>query len=221
MKNLIYILLTVTLSTTPLHSQTKMQTSLYVLNGRFLRSNIPFDRSINTLNDMSLTKLAKITPLYQRKSHWHYHFNNLGVLGNGSNNSNSNSVGENIGSFGAGVITGGVLGGGLALTSFKVYTSADSDNIGGVIMAITGGIAGYTIGNALGVNWFKKLSGGKGSFGATFLGSFVGLLAGSAGLYVSEKILSDPNSGGNDKMSGVIFFVGPPIGAIIGYNISQ
>lgn len=131
-------------------------------------------------------------------------------------------AGQTIGCFASGTAAGGLLGGAIGALSYYTFTSdEDQDNISGTTGFIVGGLLGYTVGNALGVYGFGRISDETGSFKATLVGSALGLMAGGLGLLASERWFAHPNDGSNDTISGTILFAAPPLGATIAFLVTR
>ena len=117
------------------------------------------------------------------------------------------------------ILVGGVVGGinGLAFGAVGAVIGAGLENcgtddedefcpVGGIVVGgAIGGIIGYPLGSALGV---YAVGNKTGSFPATLGGSFLGLLLGLGATIVSDGSLWP------------LLFVGPPIGATIGFNMT-
>jgi hypothetical protein len=129
-------------------------------------------------------------------------------------------IGRVGGCLATGIGAGGILGGAAGIIGYGVFhDEGHQDDIAGVQGFIAGGIIGYTIGNSLGVHWFGQRGEVAGSYRATLIGSVLGLLAGGAGLYVSERVIE--NDGSNDKVSAAIFLIGPPVGATAAFYLTH
>jgi hypothetical protein len=131
------------------------------------------------------------------------------------------TAGKIAGSFLSGAVAGGLLGGTIGLIGYALFKSNEQDDISGASGFIVGGIAGYAVGNTLGVFWFGNRGNQTGSYRATILGSVLGVAIGGAGVYLNERVLADPNWGGNDKLSATIGLACPPLFATIGFNLSR
>lgn len=85
-----------------------------------------------------------------------------------------------------------VIGQGLSGTGIGIVLAVIGGSIGHSLAGkksqsgeeFLGAFLGYTVGNTLGIYWIGNTKELHGSFGVTFLGSTIGVLAGGLGLYV-------------------------------------
>jgi hypothetical protein len=104
---------------------------------------------------------------------------------------------------------GGAIGGAYAGYALETADGCHDEwcGIGGIIL---GGTIGMTFVAPVGVYLAGSHSGETGSLGATIGGSVVGTLCGIGALALAQN-----------EAGGVLFFAGPVVGSIVGFNLSR
>jgi hypothetical protein len=114
-------------------------------------------------------------------------------------------------------ITGGYIGGKLYEGCSGFLCEFDGILIGWSI--------GYPLGSAIGVYIAGNTGNEIGSFPSTLLGSILGQLGGLGGVAIAIALAGEGEGEGEGELAvglgGVLFFVGSPIGATIGFNLTR